>query len=63
MKIKINPDKNVVIDIRAKLKENDGYCPCSLIKTEETKCPCKEFLEEGAVGSFCHCGLYFKQEG
>lgn len=63
MKIKVNPDKNVVTNIRAKLKENDGYCPCSLVKTEETKCPCKEFLEKGAVGSFCHCGLYFKEEG
>lgn len=27
------------------VKSNDGYCPCSLIKNEDTKCMCKEFRE------------------
>ena len=58
MLIKQNPDKDLVKKIRDRLKENDGYCPCRLLKTEDTKCICKEFLaqEEGE----CHCGLYIK---
>lgn len=63
MKIVVNPNKDIVADIRKRLKENDGYCPCALIKTEETKCPCKEFIENYPSGSYCHCGLYLKQEG
>ena len=40
------------------LDQNDGYCPCRLEKTPDTKCMCKEFreMEEGT----CHCGLYIK---
>jgi len=52
-------DKERAEKIRAKIKENDGYCPCKLEKTEDTKCICKEFLEQG-VGE-CHCGLYIKE--
>lgn len=61
MQIKINTDKELVADIRAKLKDNDGYCPCRLKKTEDTKCICKEFLEQDFEGP-CHCGLYIKVE-
>ena len=45
-------------DIIEKLKANDGYCPCALVKTPDTVCMCKEFREmkEGT----CHCGLYVK---
>lgn len=58
MKIVLNTDKSVVSRIKNELKENGGYCPCSIIKTEDTKCMCKEFREmsEGE----CHCGLYIK---
>ena len=59
MKIKLNPDKTIVENIRRKLKENDGYCPCRLKKTPETKCMCKEFIEQDA--GECHCGLYIKE--
>lgn len=52
-------DKERAEKIRAKIKENDGYCPCKLEKTEDTKCICKEFLEQG-VGE-CNCGLYIKE--
>jgi ferredoxin-thioredoxin reductase catalytic subunit len=58
MTIKTNPDRDLVADIRKRLKENDGYCPCRLTKTEDTKCPCKEFLEQEE--GECHCGLYIK---
>ena len=61
MKIMTNTDKELVADIRARLKENDGYCPCRLKKTEDTKCMCKEFLEQDFEGP-CHCGLYVKVE-
>lgn len=61
MKIKVNEDKVLVEKIRAKLKENGGYCPCRLKKTEDTKCMCKEFIESNEPGP-CHCGLYIKEE-
>lgn len=61
MKIQVNPDKEKANYIRQKVKENGGYCPCSLIKSEETKCPCKAFLEGSELGE-CHCGLYIKTE-
>lgn len=46
MQIKVNPDTMKAKEIREKVKENDGYCPCSLFKNEDTKCPCKEFFRE-----------------
>ena len=58
MKIRQNPDKEFVAEIKQRLKENNGYCPCSLIKSEDTKCMCKEFRE--ADEGMCHCGLYIK---
>jgi len=56
--IKFNDDPELVKEIQAKLKANNGYCPCSLIKNQDTKCICKNFreLEEGE----CHCGLFVK---
>lgn len=60
MKIILNTDKEIVSEIRRQLKENDGYCPCRLEKTPDTKCICKEFrdqIEEKIEGE-CHCGLY-----
>lgn len=61
MKIKLSEDKELVAEIKKKLKENDGYCPCRLEQTEDTKCPCKEFRGQNEVGE-CHCGLYEKVE-
>jgi ferredoxin-thioredoxin reductase catalytic subunit len=60
MKITLNPDEEYVKEIRAALKNNGGYCPCSLTKTEDTKCMCKEFRE--LKSGMCHCGLYEKYE-
>ena len=61
MKIFVSEDKEHVAEIRAALKENDGYCPCRLIKTPETKCPCQDFRAQTTPG-LCHCGLYQKIE-
>jgi ferredoxin-thioredoxin reductase catalytic subunit len=58
MTIKVNSDRDLVAEIRKRLKENDGYCPCRLTKNEDTKCPCKEFMEQEE--GECHCGLYIK---
>ena len=55
MRIKVSDNKEVVEEVRKKLKENSGYCPCKLFKNEDTKCICKELGE-------CHCGLYVKVE-
>jgi len=60
MKIRISNDKELVRDIQKRLKENNGYCPCKLLKNEDTKCMCKEFREQPS--GECHCGLYIKIE-
>lgn len=60
MKIKVTEDKELANQIRTALRKNSGYCPCKLIKNEDTKCMCKEFREQ-SVGE-CHCGLYIKVE-
>lgn len=60
MKISVTKDKEFAQKIRAKLKANDGYCPCCVEKTDDTKCMCKEFLEQEK--GECHCGLYHKEE-
>lgn len=60
MKIVETSDKTLAREIRTKLKENAGYCPCRLSKTPETKCMCKEFRDKitrNETGA-CHCGLF-----
>ena len=60
MKIELNPDIELVKEIKKKLKENSGYCPCRLDKTKDTKCMCKEFrdqIDRNEQG-YCYCGLY-----
>lgn len=48
-------------DISQAVKDNDGYCPCKLIRNADTKCPCKEFIENPNLG-MCECGLFTKVE-
>ena len=60
MKIELSKDDELVREIRQKIKENDGYCPCCLERNEDTKCMCKEFREQKS--GECHCGLYYKCE-
>lgn len=61
--IKLNPDREVVDEISKKLKDNGGYCPCSLVKTPDTKCQCRDFKEQVSRGEkgFCHCGLWYAE--
>ena len=58
MMVRLSEDKELVKEIRIKLKKNDGYCPCKINKTDDTKCMCKEFREQES--GECHCGLYVK---
>ena len=41
------------------IKENNGYCPCALERTEDTLCMCKHFRELNKT-EFCHCQRYYK---
>lgn len=43
------------------VKNNGGYCPCKLIRNEDTICPCREFIESPNLGK-CDCGLFIKME-
>ena len=60
MKIIKNPDTEYVAEMKNKLKENSGYCPCSIIRSQDTKCMCKDFRDQVARNEpgFWHCGLY-----
>ena len=60
MKVVLNSDKEKVDRIRKMLKENEGYCPCSILKTKDTKCTCKNFRDqiERREPGYCHCVLY-----
>ena len=65
MKIKLNPNKEIVDAIKEGLKKKGGYCPCRLEKTEDNKCMCKEFRDQIADPNFegyCHCMLYYKMK-
>lgn len=33
------------------------YCPCTIVKDDDTICPCTEMRELGR----CRCGLYVRQ--
>lgn len=61
MKIKTNPawTDEEVKEFRETVKANEGYCPCRLEHTPNTKCMCKEFRDQES--GLCHCGLYYKE--
>ena len=60
LKIFKNPDTEIYEDVTKAVQDNNGYCPCMISKSDDTKCPCKEFREQ-EIGE-CHCGLYIKVE-
>jgi ferredoxin-thioredoxin reductase catalytic subunit len=62
MKVKINPDKDFVEEMKADIKKANGHCPCvpPHKHNEDTKCMCKNFREQTEAG-YCHCGLYYKE--
>lgn len=40
---------------------NDEYCPCQM-QSKDTKCHCKDFRENKAIGEPCICKIYVKRE-
>lgn len=59
MKVRKKNDE-LAQEIIERLKENEGYCPCRLVKNQDTKCMCKEFRDQikAGIAGECHCGLY-----
>ena len=65
MKIKLNPDSEIVEAVKEGLKRTGGYCPCRLDRTEDNKCMCREFRDQIAdedYEGYCHCYLYYKEK-
>lgn len=60
LKIYLNPNEDEAARIRKRIEENDGYCPCRLLRTPDNRCMCKHFRERNEEG-FCLCGLFYKQ--
>ena len=61
--VKLNPNSKVVERLLEVMKNNGGYCPCRILRTEENRCICEEFKAQIADENFegyCHCQLYYK---
>jgi hypothetical protein len=55
-----NPDEEKWEEIRQRIKDNDGYCPCRLERVPENRCMCQQFLNRDSEG-WCKCRAYFKK--
>ena len=65
MHLRSNENKELVAPIQEGLRRKEGYCPCRLERTPDTKCMCKEFRDQIADPNFegyCHCLLYYKSK-
>ena len=64
MRVYQNPDKEYADEVKRQLKDNNGFCPCRLERTPDTKCRCKEFRDQIAAGESgaCHCGLWIAED-
>ena len=54
LKLKVMVDKDIYEKFKVSLKNNEGYCPCSIDKSDDTKCICKKMREE----KICDCEVY-----
>lgn len=61
--VKKNPDNKKYKEVTIKVIQNDGFCPCLVQKTEETKCMCKEFRDQidNGISGFCRCGRFYNE--
>jgi hypothetical protein len=59
LKIIHNHDTYLYNDINQRVKLNDCYCICSILKNKDTRCTCKEFKEMKLIGA-CNCGRFLK---
>jgi ferredoxin-thioredoxin reductase catalytic subunit len=62
---KLNPNKEMVDLLIKRLEYNEKtfgkpYCPCSLLKTDEMACPCKQSEKDIEEKGHCHCWLFIK---
>lgn len=46
-------------EFRENVEANNGYCPCAIFQTLDTKCMCKDFRDQKEPG-MCHCGRFEK---
>lgn len=58
MRLKV---KEVDPSVKALVDQKNGYCPCAVLETPDTKCMCKEFRDQKEPG-LCHCGRFEKFE-
>lgn len=60
MRVVYNKDENTVKELEEQIKKNGGHCLCTLDKSMDTKCMCKDFRDKIKNGYFgeCACGLY-----
>ena len=60
IRVTTNPNKQLVNEIRAKIKDNNGHCACAVSFNDSNVCvcqDCRDQIERGESGE-CHCGLY-----
>ena len=51
-------DKRTERQIKQDIHDNDGYCPCQVEHTPDTKCMCKNFKDMDY--GVCICKLFIK---
>jgi len=56
--MRLSMDVKKVAQIQKAIDAKDGYCPCYVGKSEDTKCPCKDMR----IHSVCICGKYVDEE-
>ena len=44
-----------------KEKHGEYYCPCRVVRTEQTVCPCTSCLKDVEENGSCHCNLFVKR--
>lgn len=54
-----NPDNEKYLAVTEAVRQANGFCPCKLIRNEDTKCICKDFKEQQTEGECC-CGRFVK---
>lgn len=57
LKVRVNPDKEIVKMVTDYLRANQSHCPCQLDAT----CQCDKFKQMNHTG-FCNCELFEKYE-
>ena len=59
-KFRFNTENANLSRIIDSLQKNSYYCPCSIIKDDDHKCPCKDWLSSDDSERTCHCKMYTK---